>query len=658
MKIRSLSVLLLVFALLVPVELGAFGSALQAAKPPAISHITPPDTPSATSTVTSSVEISHYLLDELAAASAPVSFLAILTEQPDPSTVAEAAMLAARPAADGLHAADSSLAGDELRAALYAYLTAEAERSQAPLRAWLDENDIPYRPYYLVNMIEIRGDAEVVAALGTRADITRLVANPRIDEASNLSRLAQIAEQASTLYPDEPQTGIEYTRAPAVWELGFRGAGVVVAGGDTGVQWDHPGLIAKYRGWDGETVSHDYHWLDAWRAEDQAESRTPCAEATGACDDWGHGTHTLGTMVADPAASDPRPIGMAPDAQWIACRNMLDNFGTPAKYTDCFQFFLAPYPQDGDPFVDGDPALGADIVNNSWGCPASEGCDADSLRDVVEMVKAAGMFVAASAGNSGTGGCSTVHTPPANHAATFSVGAHNLSGTIAPFSSRGPVTVDGSGRLKPDLVAPGVNIYSTYRNNSYASLLGTSMAAPHVAGAVALLWSAVPALQGDVRMTEEILLKSATPVLNNTCDAGEPATSPNNTYGYGRLDAYRAVHMALTPWEVRVRVSAPGGVPLEGVEVTLTDELTGFVRGTLTGEDGWARWSVVYSGAYACRVWRASQDVGSTSISMRATMGDFEEGDEFLTVESCVFEEVAQPAESRLFAPALERHAE
>ena len=59
---------------------------------------------------------------------------------------------------------------------------------------------------------------------------------------------------------------------------------------------------------------------------------------------------------------------MAPGAKWIGCRNMDENVGTPARYIECMEFFLAPYPVNGDP-GDGDPSLAPDITINSWGLP-------------------------------------------------------------------------------------------------------------------------------------------------------------------------------------------------------------------------------------------------------------------------------------------------
>src|SRR5207253_1138905 len=110
---------------------------------------------------------------------------------------------------------------------------------------------------------------------------------------------------------------------------------------------------------------------------------------------------------------------------------------------------------------------------------------------------------------------------------------------IAYFSSRGPVTIDGSQRRKPDLVAPGVDVYSSVPPNTYASMSGTSMSAPHVAGGVALLWSALPGLRGDVDYTEALLEQTALH-LTNAPMCGRETEIPNNVFGYGRIDLFAA----------------------------------------------------------------------------------------------------------------------
>ncbi|HXV75778.1 MAG TPA: S8 family serine peptidase, partial [Candidatus Polarisedimenticolaceae bacterium] len=254
------------------------------------------------------------------------------------------------------------------------------------------------------------------------------------------------------------------------------------------------------------------------------------------CDDFGHGTHTMGTIVGDDGATNQ--IGVAPSARWIGCRNMHRSVGTPQSYTECFQWFVAPTDLDGD---DPDPALAPDVINNSWSCPSSEGCSQSTLRTIVENTRAAGIVVVASAGNAGAD-CGSVATAPAHYAAALTVGATGTTDLIAPFSSRGPVLVDGSHRLKPDLVAPGVTVRSSVPGDDYDVNSGTSMAAPHVVGVTALLLSARPDLAGRVDEIEAILRASTVPLTTTEgCGGDSGVDVPNNTYGAGRIDAVAAI---------------------------------------------------------------------------------------------------------------------
>jgi len=206
---------------------------------------------------------------------------------------------------------------------------------------------------------------------------------------------------------------------------------------------------------------------------------------------------------------------------------------------------LAPFHQDGDPFIDGKPELGANVLNNSWGCPEVEGCDAETFLPAVKALKDAGIFVVASAGNSGYGGCSTVQDPLAIYEEVYSVGAINENGDIAGFSSLGPVEVDGSGRIKPDIVAPGVDVLSSYPGSTYEINSGTSMAGPHIVGVVALMWSANPNLIGNIERTREILNSTADHVTGVSPVCGEQGQIPGNSSGYGVVNAYKAVLKAL-----------------------------------------------------------------------------------------------------------------
>lgn len=577
--------------------------------------------------------ISPHLADQLAAGSGPVSFLVVLRDQVD----AEATLQAAEEAAGA-----APLERTARITALYRELTRRAAESQAPVVAWLDAQSIPYRAFYIANMIEVRGDVAVAQALRGFAEVDRLSANPLVagqearvsrpaadswlQEASMEGRIGATPAQSA----DELPYGLTDTHAPDVWKLGYRGQGIVVASQDTGVKWDHPALVDRYRGWKPAQIQadHVYNWFDAWGENScTSDPQIPC-------DDNGHGTHTVGTMVGDATADGYGIIGMAPGAQWIGCRNMLYGEGTPASYAACFEFMLAPYPQGGDPFSDGRPELAPHIINNSWSCPPEEGCDRESLRRVVETVRSAGQLVVASAGNYGPS-CSTVQYPISMYDAVFSVGAHDISGMLAGFSSRGPVNSDGSGRLKPDLTAPGVFVLSA-TPGGYGYLSGTSMSAPHVAGAAALLWSAAPELIGDVDLTEQVLIKSATPVSDSHCLPSLTPVSPNPAYGYGRLDVYTAVQMALAPWQAAIQVADAEDKPQDQVRVALVDELTGYLYTARTGFDGVARLPRVYAGSYTMRVGEGGGAVRIPGIQLK--LGSATDGVERRYVRRVVYE--------------------
>jgi subtilisin family serine protease len=206
---------------------------------------------------------------------------------------------------------------------------------------------------------------------------------------------------------------------------------------------------------------------------------------------------------------------------------------------------MAPTRVDGS---DPDPSRAPHLINNSWGCPPAEGCNTPNiLQTVVENTRTAGILVVASAGNSGSS-CSTIVDPPAIYAASLVVGAISPSTrAMASFSSRGPVTVDGSNRIKPDLVAPGVGTRSAVRGGGYASFQGTSMAGPHVAGVAALLMSIDPSLRRDPARVEQILKDTAVAdvVTSQTCGGIPPTTIPNPVFGYGRVDALSAARNGL-----------------------------------------------------------------------------------------------------------------
>ena len=441
---------------------------------------------------------------------------------------------------------------------VYNTLYQTAQSTQAPLLAWLTARGIEHRAYYIVNLIWVKADRDTVLALAARSDVARIDGNPEIRVIPQRP-LGPIDPGA----PTGIEPGINYVKAPQVWSMGYTGQGIVVGGQDTGIQWDHPALKNHYRGWNGTTANHNYNWHDSIHSGGGV-----CGpNSTVPCDDDAHGTHTMGTVVGDDGGTNQ--IGMAPGAKFIGCRNMNVGVGTPATYLECFEFFLAPYPVGGVP-GQGDPSKAPDVTNNSWGCPTSEGCNITSLLAAVQAQRAAGIMTVVSAGNSGSA-CNTVTDPPSFYDEVYSVGALTTnSDSIASFSSRGAVTVDGSNRRKPDISAPGTNTRSSVPGSSYGSMSGTSMAGPHVAGAVALLWSARPALKNNINLTEQTLNDSAFHISNATCDP-VGTTWPNNTYGYGRLDIKAAVD--LQPSNNGTLIGAVTNIntaaPIVGARITL-----------------------------------------------------------------------------------------
>jgi subtilisin family serine protease len=408
---------------------------------------------------------------------------------------------------------------DERLTAAYEKLTAHANATQAGLREFFDKTGIKYTPYYLENAMEVRGGSLVRLYLLTRPEVERVLPSPR------LRAVPEDSPQPGNLtQTDGVQWNISMIGADKVWdEFNVRGAGIVIGQSDSGVDGKHPAIANQYRGYNS---ADDYNWFDPWDG------------TTSPNDEGGHGTHTTGIILGADG------IGVAPEAQWIGCVNLDRNLANPALYLDCMQFMLAPFPHGGNPLTDGDPTQAAHVLNNSWGCPTLEGCDPNALLQATDNLRNAGIFVVVSTGNDGPN-CETVASPLSLYDSAFSVGAIDQFGDMADFSSRGPVTADGSGRTKPDIVAPGVQILSSTPEGTYAKFSGTSMAGPHVVGVVALIWSAQPSLIGDIDATEQLIIDTAQPYTGDTslgCFSGD---MPSNAFGYGMADVYAAVKKAL-----------------------------------------------------------------------------------------------------------------
>lgn len=432
---------------------------------------------------------------------------------------------------------------------VYNTLTEIAERTQNQLITILEYEQATYQAFSIVNGIWVKGDFELVKKMAQHPNVAHVFYNAPIKA---LEPVEIDRDQSIRLRTDSVTWGIDKINANDVWALGHRGQGVVIGGQDTGYSWELPNLKAKYRGWDGSTANHNYNWHDAIHEFSPLGDsiNNDCGlDILTPCDDIGHGTHTMGTMVATDTTV---LLGVAPDAQWIGCRNMEDGWGAPNTYLECFEWFLAPTDLTN---LNPDPAKAPHVIANSWGCPPEEGCDTSNfvlLETAINNLKLAGVVVVVSAGNDGPD-CNTIMNPASIYVNSFSVGALAKNDTIAGFSSRGSVTSDGSGRLKPNVVAPGHRVTSYWTQGSgangfsYLDASGTSMAGPHVAGVVALMISADSTLAGDVDRIENLLEQTAVGrTTDQNCGGVSGMSIPNNTYGYGLIDALAAVNQIIS----------------------------------------------------------------------------------------------------------------
>ena len=449
-----------------------------------------------------------------------VSFIIKFKEQVDTSKVAKEAAESADK--QNLSAAKTSLAK---RSSIVTNLRATANETQAEVLKFLKKqekegNAKDVESFYIVNAIAVTATESVMEKIAAHPEVEKILPN---ETRQLIQPVAKTETKAETAVETKAETAsiewnIDQIGAPAVWNMGIDGAGTVVANIDTGVQWDHPSLKTKYRGYDPanpDQASHEFNWYDA-----------TSANAPEPYDDQDHGTHTIGTMVgSEPDGTNQ--IGVAPGAKFIAVKAFTAAGGTDSDLIEAGEWILAPKDAEGNPH----PEMAPDVVNNSWGGGA--GLD-EWYRPMVQAWKNADIFPEFSAGNTtltNPGGEGSVANP-ANYPESYATGATDINNGLASFSLRGPSPY---GELKPDISAPGVNIRSAVSGNAYeAGWNGTSMAGPHVSGVVALLKQANASLTVDEM--EEILTNTATPLTDSTYPQ-----SPNNGYGAGLVNAFDAV---------------------------------------------------------------------------------------------------------------------
>lgn len=406
------------------------------------------------------------------------------------------------------------------RSAVVSELRATSEETQEALLTYLQKEQKKKQvkeihSYYIVNGLAVTGTKEVMEKVAAFPEVDQVLPN----ETRQIHRPVDLKtkQKKQMKAVDGVEWNISQVHAPEAWALGYDGTGTVVASIDTGVEWDHPALKEKYRGFDPahpNKPTHEFNWYDA----------TTGSEAP--YDDLEHGTHVTGTMVG----SEPdgkNQIGVAPGAKWIAVKAFSEDGGTDADLLDAGEWILAPKDEAGNPH----PEQAPDVVNNSWG--GGPGLD-DWYKDVVNAWRAADIFPEFSAGNTdlfNPGGEGSIANP-ANYQEVFATGATDQDNKLGSFSLQGPSPY---GVMKPDIAAPGVNIRSSIPGKGYEDgWNGTSMAGPHVSAVVALLRQ----VQSDlsVEEIEQILINTAKPLTDQ-----QFPESPNNGYGAGLVDAREAI---------------------------------------------------------------------------------------------------------------------
>ena len=380
-------------------------------------------------------------------------------------------------------------------------LRKNAELTQGPLLHFLKSRGAKrIVSLWLINGIAVTLRKEVIHELSQHPDVITV----------RLDKTLRLPEARAVVGAKEPEWSLNATGVPELWNLGYTGEGMVLASMDSGVDLNHPDLTDKWR---GGTNS----WFD------------PTGEHEMPHDVNGHGTQTMGIMVGGSAGGTS--IGVAPGAQWIAVKIFNDaDEASLSVIHQGYQWLLDP---DHNPDTDDAP----DVINNSWGLDSNVSECINEFQEDIQALRAAEIAVVFSAGNDGPSPASSIS--PANYPESFAVGAVDDTATLLIFSGRGPSACDGS--IYPSVVAPGVNVRTSDLTfggvfpNSYSTVTGTSFAAAHVSGAMALLLSVNPYL--SISEMESAMKGSAK-------DLGLPG--PDNECGHGLIDSM-AAYDTITP---------------------------------------------------------------------------------------------------------------
>ena len=421
---------------------------------------------------------------------------------------------------------------------VYEQLTENANTSQKNVAVFLNDTGVKFQSFWINNSILVESSGlNTINALLSFSEIESIQPRKEYILYEPEKEDVSIKNEINAIEPN-----LTHVNADDVWAMGYTGEGLVVANIDTGVRYSHEALVEEYRGNNGGTFDHDYNWFNPDDPTDD-EPR----------DGNGHGTHTMGTMVGDDGGDNQ--IGIAPDADWIACAGCPDGSCTDTALLGCGQWIAAPTDLAGG---NADPDMRPNVVNNSWG-DCGQTYD-PWFADVIDAWHAVGTYPVFSNGNASNCGYSeppglnTVGNP-ARSGDVSGVGASGTSnGAYATFSNWGPTDnpdtinpTDGFDTMKPQFIAPGTSIRSSTpgSDSEYQDgWSGTSMAAPHVTGLVALIWQAAPCLIGDYATTETLIEETAVDIVYDDGSGDTPTDFPNFASGWGEIDALAAVEAA------------------------------------------------------------------------------------------------------------------
>ncbi|GII94980.1 carboxypeptidase regulatory-like domain-containing protein [Sinosporangium siamense] len=485
-------------------------------------------------------------------------------------------------------------------ARVYQAKTAAAASSQAKLRSLLSGRKADFTPLWIVNAVRVAGDAGLAGEIAKLPEVERIEPDSVLEKPRGRTAGRPATTQAQV---NGVEWNIDRIGAPQVWsEFGTRGEGVVVGSISSLVQFDHPAVAAQYRGKKADgSVDHNYNRVDFGECGN-TNSPVPsrCTNVTSL------GTPHMGVMVGGTATDQ---IGVAPGAKWINAAGCEGTYCYTSTLLEAGQWMLAPTDLQGR---NPRPDLAPDIVSNSWGLPAGHRPGGGPgynrfYKEIVDAWVAAGIFPALDIGlNSRDYECGSSYSP-GQYTGGYAAGAFGPDNVVPPAVGRGP---GEDGAAKPDIAAPGVGVRSAQLGGGYRTWADTSLAAAHVAGTVALMWSAAPSLYRDIPATRALLDRTAIDAEDTSCGG---TAAKNNVYGEGRLSAYAAVRDA-----PRSAVGALGGTVASGGAKVAEALVTVGNRTTVTAADGTYRFPRLAVGTHRVIVKKAGYAEAGAGVTVTA----------------------------------------